>query len=709
MNNKNLHAYQYRDINRAIRSFLKGTRLGIAVWTTGAGKSMLASCVADFLIKSKKSGITKIAAIAPQSVIGQGFCNVDKRGNVDITAWHPPMNFSHNASPIIADTRFEQVDKSTVKAFEDYIAGPADGTAKIFTVAALVSGRVQNTIDEIDDFSNFLLIIDESHHASDYKDDSTKLGAAIRKIIAKGGCVLFLSATPYRVVGKHIRPIMDTFKDIDHFTLSRSMGDQMRDGLAPDIEHVYVKFNGSVTSGHGNGIGDRVDSRINIAGLEDIKAQFITDWGGDGYPKCIIYIPSGGSARKAKLIKRYLERLKFPSDIAKIRKSNNVRVLNAVSVGTLTQKQLELEELAKDKESGGQLYDIILACRKFDEGADAPSASHAYIIGVSSNVRLKIQRDGRVMRNKLIVAGYEEFFGPRWMNKSKVTYYIPSNFDIKNLDRQTVSQVFACMVAVEEYNKYSKLSGINLGIRKHVQNRLDKKIADVFDADIETSILDEIENCLSETDSNIARLQSDMLSKTMEFMNSQPEITAKELIKNLKHEFPNDPGSCTKFVASLLDNVSEDGFDSDGFVSGLIDDLGTSGPKTKKGAISPKTAIDKAYTKIWEDLIDKYKNEKIKNQSMVVELSKAMDKASISLTGRDYKECADRLVAELDKLTYELIDFEKNENRGPDLNSKNEKERRLAQFKKQMKKEEYEELHGACLDSDEDDVQEIGL
>lgn len=236
-----------------------------------------------------------------------------------------------------------------------------------------------------EDLTGALLVVDEAHHVA----ASTQIGDIARTWRARGGRVLYVTATPYR-------------------------GD--RQSVVPDDAQTYVwPLSRHVATGHAPQrfsvrtlaiANARAETVAQLAGVELSEAEdehgtsyevVVRSWIADGCPKSVFIVPSQRSQAWTARLLEAIHRL-----------APNARVLNAVGTDPETAQRLtdamECEQRVRHVRESR--VDIVIACRRFDEGTDWPLCSHVYNYGVPGSMTLLMQRWGRTFRNKREIVGH---------------------------------------------------------------------------------------------------------------------------------------------------------------------------------------------------------------------------------------------------------------------------------------------------------------
>lgn len=254
-------------------------------------------------------------------------------------------------------------------------AGLSDAYLRVITHAAALN----LTADELGELEGRLLVVDEAHHARDYEEDSTGIGAFANYWHAHGGTVLFTTATPF----------MNGSPSLPHGTVcwSRSIAEHAQPD--PDTGERYMP--------------GRVRMAVVYLPVEDMDdADFVAEvvsgwverWRIDGEQKAVFIVPShlpGGS-------RRFADALIAALGVARpgLRIQDCVGRERSVQQTTLAMIAREAQ-LARYTESS---VDVMVAAARFNEGTDWKFASAVYRYGVPGSFTLGMQQAGRAFRKK---------------------------------------------------------------------------------------------------------------------------------------------------------------------------------------------------------------------------------------------------------------------------------------------------------------------
>lgn len=613
-----LREYQTPQVNKLIRQ-LQNSNEAALISAVGTGKTLVGAVVGDELIK--RGIVKKVIVSAPFNTIVKEFPEYSGKKILSGSA--------NNSQYLIG--KIEQ--SPNIKTLIDVITGNSSEFVST-SHHAMANHRVRTAVNQADDLSDLLLIIDEAHHCftSDDEDedkDGTLLGEIAEKIKDRGGKIMYVTATPYRTVGAQTNLIFDPLKCNP---VIRTIGEQMRDGYAPSLntEYIHVRDVKLTNAGDGGVFGDLANTRISDPQLKTLLPRIVKQWRSEKYPKTILLVPAGNADHTAVEVKKYLEEIIFPHDVAKTRGRKHPSVL--ISVGdsgqTIEVNGKEMTEIECDKASGGRVYDIVIGCRKFDEGTDVSSASHIFMVGLPSSVRLFHQRTGRVLRDKKAITGYAEWFGSEWLDKSKVVFFAPVGKKTKAFDYKVGRQLLHCIFAAESYQEYCESLNASQNIRIAFENKHKKAKCEASREELEyaMALMGEIElNELKDYSSN----EFDELVK--ESLN--PEMTVGERIDLIKSSDMTDAErviALNNIVNHLPDDIKQS-INWDAIVNSIVKLV-----KNKKVAgfdVPPTSAI----SDVFDDVLREFYSVTITTNT-----ERAVQQVFSSLSGETFKEWAEK-------------------------------------------------------------------
>ena len=259
-----------------------------------------------------------------------------------------------------------------------------------------------NALDGDPDLTGCCLSIDEAQHAG---EGVTKLYELERRWVALGGQVLKITATPYRHDGRDVfKPGQPRYvKTIaEHALDTDSEGNPL---VPPNMIMVAERLPGYTVKNRKELNGQSAPAQIK----GNATAAIVKRWEKDGKPKLVVVVPQWKSKVWASKLQKAFER-------------KGARVVNAVGTGKGAQARLRavLDHERNVSKIEDSTVDVILACKRFDEGTDWPLCSHLYAVGFPGSFPLIVQRWGRTFRPKHHIVGHPHpdhavivFFCPR--------------------------------------------------------------------------------------------------------------------------------------------------------------------------------------------------------------------------------------------------------------------------------------------------------
>lgn len=615
---KTLREYQNPQVNKLIRQ-LQNANEAALISAVGTGKTIVTAVVGDELIK--RGIVKKVIVSAPFNTIVKEF--------PDLSGKKFLSGVANNAQYLIG-----KIDKSeNIKHLIDVITG---NSSEFLSTShhAMANHRVRTAVNQADDLSDLLLVIDEAHHCftSDDEDenkDGTLLGEIADKIKQKGGKILYVTATPYRTVGNQTNLIFDPLKCNP---VIRTIGEQMRDGYAPSLntEYIHVRDVKLINGGIAGIFGDLLTTRISDPQLKTLLPRIIKQWKAEKYPKTIMLVPAGNADHTAQEVKKYLEEITFPSNVASVRGRKHPSVLISVgdSGSVIEFNGKEMSEIEYDKANNGHIYDIVIGCRKFDEGTDVSSASHIFMVGLPSSVRLFHQRTGRVLRDKKNIEGYAEWFGTEWVDKSKVVFFAPIGKKTKEFDYKVGRQLLHCIFAAESYQEYCESLNASQNIRIAFEDKHKKAKAEATRAELEEvmALLGNIE--LNELKDYSSNEYNELVKESL-----NPDMTVGERIDMIKSSTMSDAErviALNNIINHLPDDIKGK-IDWDAIVNSIVKSV-----KKKKVAgfdVPPTSAI----SDVFDDVLREFYSVKITTNT-----ERAVQQVFSSLSGETFKEWAEK-------------------------------------------------------------------
>jgi superfamily II DNA or RNA helicase len=247
--------------------------------------------------------------------------------------------------------------------------------------------------------SQWILILDEAHHAPLAHRSREGWTAVARKRDLwqeRGGTVLQASATPWHTESGH-----RIYDEAEPRSVT-SIGDLRRAKLAPSS----FEFHRIMLDIEAKTWKDMLLEGKPSAALVRAYGCIPEYWISQGRPVTVIRPPDRSHVAH---IQRAFKAAGLPPE----------RILDATGEDFDGRKLARAREITSYAE---REYDIIIACRRFDEGTDLPSVSNVYYIGAPSSVRLVVQLLGRTLRIKKLPD-----YPKQWKDKSAMTVFIPRN------------------------------------------------------------------------------------------------------------------------------------------------------------------------------------------------------------------------------------------------------------------------------------------
>jgi superfamily II DNA or RNA helicase len=400
-----LRDYQRDAVIDLSKYFWDNERQIALVAPTGSGKTAIISCV----LKRLSKGIeTPLTTKFKSAVIVTPFVQVESSF----------VSVAENTWKMLLEKRAESCGRSEGYSFrnfflyrgskdywtkgrDEFIQHIRSCSPRSFALVTTHHAIARWGVDVLpEDLSGRILVIDEAHHAgSDGEGDkSRKIAVFANEWFSRGGAVCYCTATPYRA---------DDLDVLPEGTKSHiwSMADHAMSGFAPKDFRVHTEILENEVDTRGELFGDELSDQENKNG--QAYNRMVDRWIQDDCPKAIFIVPGKNSKKWASRLEDELTR-------------SGARVLNAVGVGTDIQSRLvDALEGVEDEETGRRTggerevkniddskWDVILCCKRFDEGTDWPLCSHVYNYGIPSSFGLTVQRWGRAFRDKKEIKGH---------------------------------------------------------------------------------------------------------------------------------------------------------------------------------------------------------------------------------------------------------------------------------------------------------------
>jgi len=481
---RTLRPYQSRNIALLLGHFASGLTRVALVSPTGSGKSLL---VQALLTKLALGGrFTTAVVCVPQTHIKGSFDNATTIDDLDDDLDDDVRRKEGSVTLDVTRTCFVDAGKSTQR-FADQLEGLGDCFAYVCTHATLARAEAVDLVRGSGDLSNALLVIDEGHHST--SDQRANRLSQLRDVwLAVGGSVLLVTATPFRTDNT---PVLD-----DTWTVvTRSMAEHSIGGVyAPEFmqcEHRWLAASAKSKRELDDGV--KAESRL--------AKQIASDWSTKDVdrkgnrPKTIVIVPANDSQTWTRMLAVEFKRV-------------GARVFDAT--GTSKEKQFAVREVL---ESEGRVarwadseIDVMLGCKRFDEGTDWPLCSHVYVIGYPVSINTTVQRWGRTTRCKAGIVGHPfrdtasiVFYNPAWSEQLSEDLRKAGKL---SLHRETSHLLAAHLNDWETGQEYAKAyAGVNASVRASFKRKQDR---DKFDNDVQASALDDRERAATTRDVDFA-------------------------------------------------------------------------------------------------------------------------------------------------------------------------------------------------------------
>lgn len=391
-----LHDYQWFAVQNLYGYISDGERRLALVAPTGSGKSLIVSTLlCQSLLHSKT--LRCAVVVTPQIQIEGSFTTHEGFVHVPESEHDGAASFIGPFDPANLWHVLRESDENPRQVFKGHLRGKPVRPALVTSHQGLVLWK--RSLPK--DLTGCLLVIDEGHHAS--VERANHLSHVTQMWFDRGGIVLQVSATPYRADGC---PVLHD----DAVVHSYSLVEHALSGFAPSDLEVRREIFHYAAERLSDIRGDTTTERENRSGSS--YGQVVKLWQKDGKPKSIIVVPQLGADRWRRRMLRELRKA-----------DPSVRIFDAVGSGKTKQRAL-INLLRSERRIGhydDSEVDVVIACKRFDEGTDWPLASHVYNVGLPQSMSLIIQRWGRSFRNKRNIEGYPE----RHVNRASITFFIP--------------------------------------------------------------------------------------------------------------------------------------------------------------------------------------------------------------------------------------------------------------------------------------------
>jgi|SaaInlStandDraft_3_1057020.scaffolds.fasta_scaffold02182_4 superfamily II DNA or RNA helicase len=391
---RTLRDYQYDAVRFLARHIYNGQQTVALTSPTGSGKTLVAQFLLETLLATDR--FSRALVVAPQVQIEEGFI---PNGGDRIQAPASKAGYIH-VSPEVTVKQgghgWVQCRTSRTSPQKFLSANVPRHKVVVTTHSAVARWhRAEGFLPA--DLKGCILLVDETHRAS----LKNQVGAVTTEWERLGGTVIHMTATPFRTDGDILLP-----NDIPRYP--RTIAEHALGGIyAPEKMRLRTRALRLNAESHEELTGDKQAHGDVQASCSDL----VSLWKSDGKPKTVIIVPSRGDSGK------------WASTLMGMLKAAGARVFNAI--GTAGGRQTELALLLK-KERTVTSYkdsslDVVLACKRFDEGTDWPLCSHIYNVGLPRAFNLILQRWGRAMRPKRGIKGYPKAH----RDLALMTFFVP--------------------------------------------------------------------------------------------------------------------------------------------------------------------------------------------------------------------------------------------------------------------------------------------
>lgn len=575
-----LRDYQARLISQVSHHLTSGGD-ALIEQPTGSGKTLEIVGISAATLNDKFS---HIVIAAPQQQIEEGFLSIENK------TLEFPTNIGATSSTIevspdlILQLRDNGRD-GVVPNLKRYLNNTLCYTI-VCTHQSLTYEKPENILPL--SLVGYLLVIDEAHHAS-----ADGLGELIELWKARGGSLLYATATPFRKDGRPVlREGMKLFR--------RFIAQHMEEGFAP------AELNNEII---GVSVPDEV-SALEFTGEEitETHRALVIDaiydaWVRDGKPKAIIRVPSGNSQE-------------FIADLTQ--KFSGVQILNGAGTDN-KDKERFIKGLTDPSEKSytTSKYDLVVGVQRVLEGTDWSVCSHVYCVGVPGSLTTVVQLIGRALRKKEDTHPIKD--------KAKVSFFVlgANEKSLKNLEIKHSRHALLTCVFMADYHLGSEWI-----VNKQIINGIKSGLKN---GEITPSIAGELETETNATPispedrANISLFIIDAITSTEESGNKAP--TVEEIIEIIKSkdEFNFDDDTINQIVTENLASRN--------------DQIGER-VRNSFASISFKPGIDKEKKRIFNQVVDEFRNETLDNSLISIGIKNQLHK----ITGGNIKEFCKKLL-----------------------------------------------------------------
>ncbi|RTL22375.1 MAG: DEAD/DEAH box helicase, partial [Rhodocyclaceae bacterium] len=336
---------------------------------TGSGKTVMTQAIVARLLADGQ--FDRCLVVTPQRQIADAFTPAD-----DVL-----FDSEEGAWRLHAKAWTQTGDDGDARRVAAFLAGRRQSPKVVVTTGAAVvlwSKRRDFLPASLD---RALLVVDEAHRAGGQNQLGGRFVAEWRE---RGGRVLYLSATPYRTDDEPV------FGD-ETRRWTRTMAEHADGEHAPSAFRVDTRRVALVAEDERQAQGEAMAGGDREAAAAEIVAQ----WQADGRPKSVIIAPALGATEWAEALCDGFAQAGAVT-------FNAVGPDAGPALTALLDRERGVRDFAESR------VDVIVSCRRFDEGTDWPLCSTVYNVGVPGSLGLIVQRWGRAMRSKASIAGYPE-------------------------------------------------------------------------------------------------------------------------------------------------------------------------------------------------------------------------------------------------------------------------------------------------------------
>lgn len=328
------------------------------------------------------------------------------------------------------------------------------------------------------DLTGKLLILDEAHHAGTGegkgRDLIIQIGAFAAAWLSRGGTILYVTATPFRTDGKIVFP-----DGTQAFVWS--ITEHAAKGYAPNNfqRETHVLQNVKAVNA-AEMFGEQLNEAESEHGVS--YEEIVERWVADGRPKLVCLVPQGVSRRWERGLLDAFQGVPNPPRVHSAVGDDN-------ATGRALAKLLTHEQQVTRYEDSQ--VDVILACKRFDEGTDWPLCSHVYRYGIPRSFGLIVQQWGRAFRDKKGIAGYP----PEHIETAKMVFFVPRLKDevLPQFVRENreYTWILACYMANWEAAREIS-TAMRISFEKHFARMPRRTVVDRIASEQATLVPDEV-------------------------------------------------------------------------------------------------------------------------------------------------------------------------------------------------------------------------